>query len=99
MQRKLVRRGAVLVCNGTRIDLRNFEKLRVVAIGKGGACDGGRASDGPDAFVRLEGVVAAPTSSAEATGRDEIFRCRASDTKCRELEAAEAILALLKKVR
>jgi len=34
MQRKLQRKGTVLACNGTRIDLRNFEKLRAVAIGK-----------------------------------------------------------------
>src|SRR2546426_9021863 len=34
MQRKLQRKGTVLLCGGTRIDLRDFEKLRVVAIGK-----------------------------------------------------------------
>src|SRR6266849_2426789 len=34
MQRKLQRKGAVLMCGDARIDLRDFEKLRVVAIGK-----------------------------------------------------------------
>src|SRR6267143_2065453 len=34
MQRKLRRKGTMLVCGEKRIDLRDFEKLRVVAIGK-----------------------------------------------------------------
>src|SRR2546428_10586606 len=63
MQRKLQRKGTVLLCGGTRIDLRDFEKLRVVAIGKAahGMEEGLALVLAP--FVRFEGVVSAPTAS------------------------------------
>ncbi len=56
MQRKLQRKGTVLMCGGTRIDLRDFEKLRVVAIGKAAHAmvDGLGQVLAP--FVRFEGV-------------------------------------------
>ncbi len=63
MQRKLRRKGTLLVCGETRIDLRDFERLRVVAIGKAAHAmvDGLALVLAP--FVRLEGVVSAPTAA------------------------------------
>src|SRR5437667_8817572 len=60
MQRKLQRKGTVLLCGGTRIDLRDFEKLRVVAIGKAAHAmvEGLALVVAP--FVRFEVVVSAP---------------------------------------
>src|SRR5256884_50445 len=59
MQRKLRRKGALLVCGETRLDLGDFEKLRVVAIGKAAHAmvDGLALVLAP--FVRLKGVVSA----------------------------------------
>src|SRR5713101_6821043 len=61
MQRKLLRKGAVLVCGETKIDLGDFEKLRVVAIGKAAHAmvDGLAQVLAP--CVRFEGVGSAPT--------------------------------------
>src|SRR5260370_41280699 len=61
MQRKLQRKGTVLMCGGTRIDLREFEKLRIVAIGKAAQAmvEGLELVLSP--FLRIEGVVSAPT--------------------------------------
>src|SRR5437868_13928388 len=63
MQRKLQRKGTVLLCGGTKIDLRNFEKLRVVAIGKAAHAmvEGLRLALAP--FLRIEGIVSAPTAA------------------------------------
>src|SRR2546429_8314226 len=63
MQRKLQRKGTVLLCGGTKIDLRNFEKLRVVAIGKAAHAmvEGLRLVLAP--FLRIEGIVSAPTAA------------------------------------
>src|SRR5260370_26470036 len=62
-QRKLQRKGALLVYGETRIDLRDFEKLRVVAIGKSAHAmvEGLALLLVP--FVRFEGVVSAPTAA------------------------------------
>ena len=61
MQRKLRRKGTIVLCGDARIDLRDFEKLRVVAIGKAAHAmvDGLALVLAP--FVRFEGVVSAPT--------------------------------------
>src|SRR6266849_2142197 len=72
MQRKLQRKGTLLVCGETRIDLRNFEKLRVVAIGKAahGMVEGLAQVLAP--FVRMEGVVSAPKAAGKPlAGRSE----------------------------
>lgn len=97
MQRKLVRKGAVLVCNGTRIDLGNFEKLRVVAIGKAAHAmvDGLALVLAP--FVRLEGVVAAPTATRKLLAGMKYFVAGHPVPNVESWKAAEAILALLKK--
>ncbi len=97
MQRKLVRRGAVLVCGGTRIDLRGFEKLRVVAIGKAAHAmvEGLALVLAP--FVRLEGVVAAPTATRKPLAGMKYFVAGHPVPNAESWKAAEAILALLKK--
>src|SRR5712664_4900839 len=61
MQRKLQRKGTVLLCGGTRIDLRDFEKLRVVAIGKAAHAMVEGLALVLTPFVRFAGVVSAPT--------------------------------------
>src|SRR5438445_11159704 len=60
MQRKLRRKGALLVCGETRLDLGDFEKLRVVAIGKAAHAmvDGLALVLAP--VVSLEGGVSGP---------------------------------------
>src|SRR5260370_7593062 len=63
VQRKLQRKGTVLVCGETRIDLRNFEKLRVVAIGKAAHAMVEGLALVLTPFVRIEGVVSAPTAA------------------------------------
>src|SRR5438552_6000269 len=62
MQRKLRRKGAVLFCDGAKVDLRDFERLRVVAIGKAAHAMVDGLAQVLIPFVRLEGVVSAPTA-------------------------------------
>jgi glycerate 2-kinase len=97
MQRKLQRKGAVLVCGDTRIDLRDFEKLRVVAIGKAAHAmvDGLALVLAP--FVRLEGVVSAPTTPHKPAAGMKYFVAGHPLPNADSWKAAEAILALLKK--
>src|SRR5260370_19290477 len=73
MQRKLRRKGTVLVCGDVRVDLRDFERLRVVAIGKAAHAmvDGLALVLSP--FVRLEGVVSAPTPPHKPVAGTEYF--------------------------
>src|SRR5437016_6646814 len=97
MQRKLRRKGALLVCGETRIDLRDFEKLRVVAIGKAAHAmvDGLALVLAP--FVRLKGVVAAPTAARRPLPGMKDFVAGHPVPNAESWKAAEAILALLKK--
>jgi hydroxypyruvate reductase len=97
MQRKLRRKGTLLVCGETRIDLRDFEKLRVVAIGKAahGMVEGLAQVLAP--FVRLEGVVSAPTAARKPRAGMKYFVAGHPVPNAESWKAAEAILALLKK--
>lgn len=97
MQRKLQRRGTVLLCGGTRIDLRDFERLRVVAIGKAAHAmvDGLELVLAP--FLRIEGVVSAPTPARRPAPGMKYFVAGHPTPNAESLKAAEAILALLKK--
>jgi hydroxypyruvate reductase len=97
MQRKLQRKGTLLVCHETRIDLRNFEKLRVVAIGKAAHAmlEGLALVLAP--FVRLEGVVSAPTAARRPLAGMKYFVAGHPVPNAESWKAAEAILALLKK--
>ncbi|HYS22507.1 MAG TPA: DUF4147 domain-containing protein [Candidatus Eisenbacteria bacterium] len=97
MQRKLLRKGAVLVCGETKIDLRDFEKLRVVAIGKAAHAmvDGLALVLAP--FLRFEGVVSAPTVPHKHVAGMKYFLAGHPVPNAESWKAAEAILALLKK--
>jgi len=97
MQRKLQRKGTVLACNGTRIDLRNFEKLRAVAIGKAAHAMVEGLTLVLTPFVRLKGVVAAPTATRKPLAGMKYFVARHPVPNAESWKAAEAILALLKK--
>src|SRR5467141_2256675 len=97
MQRKLRRRGTLLACGETRIDLRDFEKLRVVAIGKAAHAmvDGLGQVLAP--FVRFEGVVSSPTAPQKPLAGMKYFVAGHPVPNAESWKAAEAILALLKK--
>src|SRR6266704_6224499 len=97
MQRKLQRKGTVLLCGGTKIDLRDFEKLRVVAIGKAAHAmvEGLALVLAP--FVRFEGVVSAPTPARKPVAGMKYFVAGHPLPNAESLKAAEEILALLKK--
>ncbi len=95
MQRKLQRQGTVLVCGETSIDLRDFEKLRVVAIGKAAhaMADGLALALGP--LARLEGVVSAPTAARMPLAGMKYFVAGHPVPNAESWKAAEAILTLL----
>jgi glycerate 2-kinase len=97
MQRKLQRKGTLLVCGETRIDLRDFEKLRVVAIGKAAHAmlEGLALVLAP--FVRVEGVVSAPTAVRRPLAGMKYFVAGHPVPNAESWKAAETILALLKK--
>src|SRR5258708_15605369 len=97
MQRKLLRKGAVLVCGETKIDLHDFEKLGVVAIGKAaqGMVDGLELVLSP--FLRIEGVVSAPTPARRPVPGIKYFIGGHPVPNAESWKSAEAILALLKK--
>ena len=97
MQRKLRRKGTVLVCGDARIDLRDFEKLRVVAIGKAAHAmvEGLALVLAP--FVRIEGVVSAPTAQQKPVAGMKYFVAGHPVPNVESWKAAESILALLKK--
>src|SRR5712671_931273 len=97
MQRKLQRKGALLVCGEKRIDLRDFEKLRVVAIGKAAHAmvEGLALVLAP--FVRVGGVVSAPTATRKPLVGMKYFVAGHPVPNAESWKAAEAILALLKK--
>jgi glycerate 2-kinase len=96
MQRKLRREGTRLRCNGAVFELRNFEKLRVVAIGKAAHAmvSGLTAVLAP--FVRFEGVVSAPTGALRPLPGMKYFVAGHPVPNEASWKAAEAILALLK---
>src|SRR5712692_4233607 len=97
MQRKLRRAGTRLLCDGKIFDLREFDKLRVVAIGKAAhsMVDGLALVLAP--FVRFEGVVSAPTVPKKPVAGLKYFVAGHPVPNEESLKSAEAILALLKK--
>jgi len=97
MQRKLQRRGTVLVCGETKIDLRDFEKLRVVAIGKAAHAMVDGLAQVLTPFVRFEGVVSSPTAPQKHLAGMKYFVAGHPVPNAESWKAAEAILALLKK--
>ena len=97
MQRKLRRRGTRLVCGEKSFDLGEFEKLRVVAIGKAAHAMVEGLVKVLAPFVKFEGVAAAPTAPLKPAGGVKYFVAGHPVTTEESLRAAEAILALLKK--
>src|SRR2546422_1072615 len=96
MQRKLRRAGARLLCDGKIFDLREFDKLRVVAIGKAAHAmvDGLAMVLAP--FVRFQGVVSAPTAPRKLLPGMKYFVGGHPIPNEESWRAAEAIVALLK---
>lgn len=96
MQRKLRRDGTRLRCDGKIFDLREFDKLRVVAIGKAAHAmvDGLALVLSP--FVRFEGVVSAPTAPRKPLPGMKYFVGGHPIPNEESWKAAEAALALLK---
>jgi glycerate 2-kinase len=97
MQRKLRRRGTMLLCGDTKIDLRDFDKLRVVAIGKAAHAMVEGLEQALAPFVRLEGVVSAPTPARKPVRGMKYFVAGHPVPNAESWKAAEAILALLKR--
>ena len=97
MQRKLRRQGTRIVCGEKTLDLKDFAKIRVVAMGKAAHAmvDGLVLSLAP--FVGFEGVVSAPSLPKKALPSLKYFAAGHPVPNEESWKAAEAILALLKK--
>lgn len=96
MQRKLQRKGTRLVCDGKIFDLRDFDKLRVVATGKAAHAMVEGLALVLTPFVRFEGVVSAPTAPLKPAAGLKYFVAGHPVPNQESWKAAEAILALLK---
>ncbi len=97
IQRKLRREGTRLVFHGTRVELRDFEKLRVVAIGKAAHAMVDGLGQVLEPFVKFEGVVSAPTPPKKPVAGMKYFVGGHPIPNEESWKAGEAILALLKK--
>ena len=97
MQRKLRRQGTRIVCGEKTLDLKDFGKIRVVAMGKAAHAmvDGLVMSLAP--FVGFEGVVSAPGLPKKVVPGLKYFAGGHPVPNEESWKAAEAILALLKK--
>ena len=97
MQQKLRREGTRLWCGGIAYNLAEFEKLRLVAVGKAAHAmvDGLVQVLAP--FVRFEGVVSAPSPPRRAVAGLKYFVAGHPVPNEESWKAAEAILALLKR--
>jgi glycerate 2-kinase len=97
MQRKLRRQGTRIVCGEKTLDMKDFGKIRVVAMGKAAHAmvEGLALSFAP--FVGFEGVVSAPRLPKKAVHGLRYFSAGHPLPNEESWKAAEAILALLKK--
>jgi hydroxypyruvate reductase len=95
MQRKLVREGSLLHCNETSIDLSQFRKIRVVAIGKAAHAmlDGLRASLPRD--ISFAGIASAPVNPGNARPGMQYFIGGHPIPNEDSWNAAKAILEML----
>jgi glycerate 2-kinase len=95
MRRKLERQGMLLHCGPARIDLREFSRVRVVAMGKAAhtMLEGLRVLLPKD--TQLEGVVSAPVAPAERLRGVAYFVGGHPTPNEQSVEAAKAILELL----
>lgn len=97
MQRKLRRQGTRIVCGEKALDLKDFGKIRVVAMGKAAHAmvEGLVLSLAP--FVGFEGVVSAPGLPKKAAPGLKYFAAGHPVPNEESWKAAEAVLGLLKK--
>ncbi len=95
MQRKLRRRGMLLYCDDTTLDLGEFSKICVVAIGKAAHAMVEGLALVLTPHIPLEGVVAAPTAPRNAARGMRYFVAGHPVPNLESWEAAKAILALL----
>jgi len=95
MQRKLVREGSLLRCDATAVDLSQFKKIRVVAIGKAAHAmlDGLRISLPHD--FSFAGIVSAPVSPAKPHSSIQYFTGGHPIPNQDSWNAAKAILEML----
>jgi glycerate 2-kinase len=96
-QRKLRRAGTQLLFDGTHVELRDFEKLRVVAIGKAAHAMVDGLSQVLTPFVKFEGVISAPTPPKKPVAGMRYFLAGHPIPNEESWKAGEAILSLLKK--
>jgi glycerate 2-kinase len=97
MQRKLRRQGARIVCGEKTFDLRDFSKIRLVAIGKAAYAMVEGLSLALAPFVGFEGVVSAASLPRKTVPSLKYFAAGHPLPNEESWKAAEAILALLKK--
>ena len=97
MQRKLWRSRTQLLFNETQIDLRDFQKLRLVAMGKAAHAMVEGLAQVLMPYVGFEGVVSAPTAARKPMAGLKYFVGGHPVPNTESWKAAEAILALLKK--
>jgi len=97
MQRKIRRQGTRIACGEKTLDLKDFARIRVVAMGKAAHAmvDGLALSLAP--FVGFEGVVSAPSLPRKAVPGLKYFAAGHPVPNEESWKAAEAILALLKR--
>ena len=95
MQRKLAREGSLLRCGDAAVDLHQFERICVVAVGKAAhrMVDGLNASLPPDVF--FQGIVSAPATPTNAHAGMEYFTGGHPIPNEESCKAAEAILEML----
>ena len=97
MQQKLRRDGTRLWCNGRSYNLAEFERLRLVAMGKASHAMVEGLAQVLTPFVRFEGVVSVPALPRRAVPGLKYFAAGHPVPNEESWKAAGAILALLKK--
>ena len=97
MQQKLRRDGTRLWCGGRSYNLAEFEKLRLVAMGKASHAMVEGLAQVLTPFVRFEGVVSAPALPRRTVHGLKYFAAGHPVPNEESWKAGEAILALLKK--
>jgi hydroxypyruvate reductase len=95
MQRKLLRQKTILQFDGKRFDLREFEKLRVVATGKAAHAMVEGLAQVLVPFVKFKGVVSAPTPPKRPVAGLQYFVAGHPVPNRDSWKAAEVILELL----
>ncbi|HKW57872.1 MAG TPA: DUF4147 domain-containing protein [Candidatus Acidoferrum sp.] len=96
MQRKLPREGAELRLGDAVVDLRRFERLRAIAIGKAAHSMVDGLSSALGGEFRFDGIVAASAGPARPLAGMKYFLAGHPTPDLESWRAAEAIVALLK---